>query len=92
MRDTQARHVGGQGVSQMVRRVGGGQQHPLAASGQAHGQCRGDGGLPDTALAHAQDEPATLLGQFVDQGRQACLSRRRARRRLNVPGPEPGLR
>ena len=57
-----------QGFCQMCGRVGGGQVHLVAAFGEGDSDGGGDGGLADSAFAHAHDQAVIVGVEFVDQG------------------------
>jgi hypothetical protein len=57
-----------QGFCQVCSRVGGGQVHLVAAFSEGDSDGGGDGGLADSAFAHAHDQAVIVGVEFVDQG------------------------
>ncbi len=76
-RDLEVIESPGEGVGQMRGGGdGGGQVHIVTTAGQFHRDSGSDGGLADTALAHAHHQSVSIGLDLVDQIRQRCVGDR----------------
>jgi hypothetical protein len=88
--DAQVWNVVLQRAGHMGGGVGGGEQHPVAAPGEAERHGRGNGGLADAAFAHGHHHAVAGGGQSIDEpakaGRQRDVRRRHSRRQTRRRG------